>query len=329
MNLFNTFIEIETPETNHRNVFNALSVQGYSFAKIARNNEDFPVLLISSQTDRTNYSYKNIKLKYIELKHNQECKIYENDKIKYQDFTIILLKSTDENLQKYFLGIAETLIKSLSQKPTSTEVYKLFKNFVEIFRALSDVPSKTIQGLWAELFIIDYSRNSSLLLDYWHNIPEERYDFNAGMEKIEVKSNSKLERIHIFTSEQLNPQTGQVLVASIFTKQISKGKSINDLTQSILSKINSSELEEKLFSIIAKTLGNSLEQGINIKFDYELAKNSLKYYKHQDIEKIEKIYIPSKVSEVKFKSDLTELSPISKEEVKEFNIGLFENLLIE
>ena len=149
-------------------------------------------------------------------------------------------------------------------------------------------------------------------MNYWHNLPEEKFDFNSGEEKIEVKSNSNFERIHTFSSEQLNPPTGtKVLIASIFVRQNNAGQSIQQLVDSIASKVQHDiDLADKLNNIVCKTLGNSLEQSIRIKFDYNLAKDSLQFYNHLDISKIEEVNIPNEVSEVRYKSDLTDLVPI-------------------
>lgn len=317
MNLVETFNSLEAPETSNRNLFNAITLTDFPFVKVAVNNEGVPVILISSVADSTFISQKNIRLKYLELTHNLECKISENNNTKFQNFTVIIFRSDQESLQYYFLGIAETLIKSLSTKPTQQEVFQTFKNFVEIFRTLSDTPTKTLQGLWAELFIIDTAKEPATLLNYWHNIPEEKFDFNADSEKLEVKSSSSLERIHTFASEQLNPpKEKQVLIASLFVKQSTHGQSISHLTSSIQQKVAENDLTEKLFMIVSKTLGNTVEQSIKIKFDFDLAKNSLRFYRHQDIHKIEKVYIPNKVSEVRYKSDLTELKSIQPDKLK-------------
>lgn len=317
MNLVETFNSLEAPETSNRNLFNAITLTDFPFVKVAVNNEGVPVILISSVADSTFISQKNIRLKYLELTHNLECKISENNNTKFQNFTVIIFRSDQESLQYYFLGIAETLIKSLSAKPTQKEVFQTFKNFVEIFRTLSDTPTKTLQGLWAELFIIDTAKEPATLLNYWHNIPEEKFDFNADTEKLEVKSSSSLERIHTFASEQLNPpKEKQVLIASLFVKQSTHGQSISHLTSSIQQKVAENDLTEKLFMIVSKTLGNTVEQSIKIKFDFDLAKNSLRFYRHQDIHKIEKVYIPNKVSEVRYKSDLTELKSIQPDKLK-------------
>jgi hypothetical protein len=323
MNLAEVFYSLEAPDTSNRNLFNTITLTDFPFVKVAINSEEFPVILISSVADTTFIAQKNIRLKYLELTHNLECKISENNKTQFQNFTVIVFRSNQESLQQYFLGIAETLIKSLSAKPTEQEVFQSFRNFVEIFRTLSDTPTKTIQGLWAELFVIDNAKEPTILLNYWHNLPEEKFDFNADTEKLEVKSSSTLERIHTFAAEQLNPPTDkQVLIASLFVKQTTHGHSISQLANSIQHKVADNDLTEKLFTLISKTLGNTVEQSIKIKFDFDLAKNSIRFYKHQDIHKIEKINIPNKVSEVRYKSDLTELKSINPNDIS--NERLFD-----
>jgi len=311
MKLIELFKELSLPKISKKNIFNAVTLKDYPFAKIGINSESFPVILISSKSDNTNYSLRNIRLKYLELTHNLECKITEDTKTNYANFTVITFKSSQEYLQSYFLSITETLIKLLSSNPTEKEVSKTFNNFIEIFRSLSETPRKTIQGLWAELLVIENSLKPEVLINYWHNNPEEKFDFNADIERIEVKSNSNLERVHIFSSEQLNPSKNkQVLIASLFTKQKVQGKSIEDLLVTIKNKVSENEISEKLFLIVSKTLGNTIEQSIKIKFDYDLAKKSLLFYKHQDISKIEKINIPNSVSEVKYKSNLNDIKPV-------------------
>jgi len=319
MKLFETFIELNIPDDSKENVFVAFTLEDYAFAKVAVNNIEFPVVLISSLYDGTHLSNRNIRLKYLELTHNIECKITENGESKFANFSVIVFKSNQPHLQKYFLGIAEILIKSLSKNPTQKEVNSSFNNLIEVFRAFSETPTKTVQGIWSELLLIEICKNPSLLIEHWHHRPSEKFDFNADIEKIEVKSNSNLERVHIFSNEQLNPTEGsQVVIASLFTKQKSKGKSVEDLLISIKVKVLENELIDKLFQIVSKTLGNTIDQSIKIKFDYDLAVNSLRFYRHQDISKIEQINIPERVSEVRYKSNLSNLKAI---EPIRLNIG--------
>lgn len=316
MTIIEHFKSLEIPKQG-RNIFNAKSLIIFPFVKVAINNDGFPVILIESKIDKTFLTQKNIRLKYLELNHNLECKITENGKTDFANYSVITFKSDEDILQNYFFGIVENLLKELSKKPTQKEVFETFKGFVEIFRALSNSPKTTIQGLWSELLVIESSKNPEILVYHWHNRPEEKFDFNADTEKIEVKSSSNMERVHIFTSEQLNaPKEKKVLIASVFAKQSSSGKSISDLLNSILDSLNDDSLIEKLYSIVSNTLGSSLEQGLKIKFDYDMAKNSLRFYNCELISKIEKINIPNKVSEVKYKSDLTNIIPTIPDTIK-------------
>ena len=317
MNLETKYKSLSIPQKRNKNVFNAEIIEDFPFARIAVNSVGNPVVLIKSIIDDTFLTQKNVRLKHIELSHNVECKIIENNLTNYENFSVIVFTDKEVNLRKYFFGIAENLIKQLSDNPTQKEVFNIFRNFVEIFRALSKTPSKTVQGIWSELFLISNSEDPNTLLNYWHNIPNEIFDFNADLEKVEVKSSSALERIHIFSSEQLTPPDDKkVIIASLFTKQNSKGQNITDLIGRIKTRITNQDLISKMLNIISTTLGSSAEQGLKIKFDYDLAKNSLKYYDIKDISKIEKINIPSRVSEVKYKSDLTSITPIEFKNLK-------------
>jgi Putative PD-(D/E)XK family member, (DUF4420) len=327
MNLVELYDTLVIPEEDNEKVFNAIPIPDFPNFRIAIDTEGNPVLLLTVANRLKSISLKNFRLKYLQLLQNIECKISEDGKESFKTFTVVTFTSADRHLREYFLRVAESFVKALNIKPTQEQVVETINKFVEVFRSLNDTPTNTVHGLWTELFLIECSANPKVLLNYWHNIPEEKFDFNSGGEKIEVKSNSNFERIHTFSSEQLNPPTDtQVLIASIFIRQHSSGQSIQQLVESITNKIEHDiELTDKLNNIIFKTLGNSLEQSIKIKFDYNIARESLRFYRHQDIIKIEEIHIPNEVTEVRYKSDLTEIKPINLNELnnkEELFVGL-------
>lgn len=313
--MIDEFYSLEIP-TGKGSIFNAVKLKDYPFAKIGVNQSCQPVILIASSSDKTYLSQKNIRLEYLELLHNLECKVTEEGKSQFANFTIIIFKSKEFTLQKYFFGIANSLLNQLSEKPSQKEIYKIFKDFIEIFRSISNPPKTTVQGLWCELLLIETSAKPNILLDYWHNFPEEKFDFNADFEKIEVKSSSTLERKHIFKAEQLNSQRGKkIIISSIFARQSASGKNIADLIESIKNKVEDNLLIDKLLIITGNTLGNALEQGMKVSFDYDLAKESINHYDSSIISKIEKIHIPSNITDVKYKSDLTNLGTINTDSI--------------
>ena len=166
-----------------------------------------------------------------------------------------------------------------------------------------------------------------MLLDYWHNSPDEKFDFNAGKEKLEVKSNGNFERVHMFSAEQLYPsEDSQILIASVFVRSSNIGINIQDLIESINAKVsNEPNLISKLLFIISQSLGYSIEQAIQVKFDHGIAKDSLQFYRQQDIHKIEKTNIPREVFEVRYKSDLSDIKPINLSELSQGGL-LFKSI---
>jgi hypothetical protein len=319
MNLLEQFDTLEIPDNDDRRILTAASIPEYPHFRVAIDGDGNPVILLSVVNSVKNISLKNFRLKHLQLTHNVECKISENGKTTHEPFTVITFTNQDRHLQEYFLRISESLIRSLKAKPTQEQVVDSLKKFIEVFRALSDTPTNTVQGLWAELFLIDISANPSSLLNYWHNIPQERFDFNSGEEKIEIKSSGNFERIHTFSAEQLNPPSGSlVLIGSIFIRPKSSGLSLQYLVESISKKLgDDNELIDKLNRIVIQTLGNSLEQGIKIKYDYQVASESFKLYRYQDIKKIEELNIPSEVTEVRYKSDLTAIKSIDTNDLQD------------
>jgi hypothetical protein len=317
MNLIGLFDKLKIPEDSNK-VFNAIPIPGYPNFRIAIDYEGNAVLLLSGSRKIKEFSLKNFRLKYLQLEQNVECKIYEKNNSLFQIFTVITFRCNDRNLQIYFLRISEILLKTIGENPTHEQIIDSLRKFVEVFKSLTDTPKNTVNGLWAELFLIDNSKNPKLLIDFWHNVPEEKFDFNAGNERIEVKSNSSFERKHIFSAEQLNPPLNtQVLIASIFLKYHNSGMSIQHLIESISRKVNNDfEILDKLNSIVFRTLGSELENSLGIRFDYEIAQQSLRFYRHKDIDKIKIENIPINVSEVKYKSDLTNAKHVSIQEIK-------------
>lgn len=237
MNLIDLYDSLNLPE-NDSKVFNAIPIPEYPNFRVAIDFEGNAVLLLSITKKIKDLSLKNFRLKYLQLEQNLDCKVFENDFFKHQTFTVITFRCSDRNLQEYFLRISETLVKTIGQNPTQQQVIDSLKKFVEVFTSLTDSPKNTISGLWAELFLIENSSNPKELINYWHNLPEEKFDFNAGTERIEVKSSSNFERKHIFSSEQLNPPSDtQVLIASIFLKQHISGDNIQQLIRESQKKL--------------------------------------------------------------------------------------------
>jgi UDP-3-O-[3-hydroxymyristoyl] N-acetylglucosamine deacetylase/3-hydroxyacyl-[acyl-carrier-protein] dehydratase len=108
-----------------------------------------------------------------------------------------LLKTDIEYLQEYFLKIVFVLLRNLSDKPLLKDLKIEIDKLINLFSKFTKPPLKTIQGLWAELLIIEQSKNPDYLIQSWHNSSSDKYDFNDGIDKIEVKSEGYLNNLEL------------------------------------------------------------------------------------------------------------------------------------
>jgi hypothetical protein len=326
MNLIKLFDSLVLPDISGK-YLNSITVPNFTNFRIAIDAEGKSHLLLLISEKIHDLNLKNYKLKYLQLEQNLDCRIYEKNSFITQTFTVISFHSIDRNLIEYFLRISETLINTIGEKPTQKQIVESLNRFIEVFKTLSETPKKTISGLWSELFLIETSNNPLVLINYWHNYPEEKFDFNSGNEKIEVKSSSNFERKHFFSSEQLNPQKdSKIIIASMYLKQHNLGLNIQSLIERIATKIDfNNEALDKINVVVFRTLGNSFQQSFEIKFDYNIALQSLQFYLQEDIDNISRDCIPVNVSDVKFKSDLSRINSIELMKISEKQI-LFKAL---
>ncbi len=323
MKLIELFNTIKQPSENDNFQFSGIHIPEYSNHRIAKDKNDNPTLLLSISNESARILIANLKLQNVSVMFDIKCKIQQNGNLIERIFTAVCFIGKDISLKKYFLKLCSTLIEDLGNTPTHEEVRKEITRFIELFRLATEPQTKKIQGLWAELLLIAESKEPADLVRCWHSIPEEKFDFNNGEERIEVKSSSNNLRLHNFSLDQLHSPTGtKTIIASIFVRQVSTGKSIATLSSEILARLTDIELIGKVQLQIALTLGKTIIDSMNLKFDYEFAKDSLRFYKAEDVPKIATENIPNFVSDVRFKSDLTEVISIYPSEIAE-NSGLF------
>ncbi len=312
MNLLQTFNTIVAPTENDTFQFSATPIPEFHNHRIAKDKSENPTLLISVSKDQRRTLTANLKLQNVSVLFDIKCNIQQTGNLIERNFTAVCFVGKDNSLKKYFLKLCSALVEDLGNTPTQEGVRKEITRFVELFRLATEPQTKTIQGLWAELFLIAESKEVATLVRCWHCIPEEKFDFNNGEERIEVKSSGSGLRIHNFSLDQLNsPADTSTIIASVFVKQASTGKSISDLQDEILFRIlGQMELIEKLQMQIALILGKSIIDSMKMKFDFQVATDSIRFYKVEDIPQIIIQNIPPLVSDVRFKVDLSTTQPI-------------------
>ncbi len=280
--------------------------------KLGISPEGFPIFFIKTDESKTLRQF-DYKLEFISVQFRRKCRLFlRNQEIDTNFYTLISLRAESIELQEYFVKIVFAVVKKLPNSATVKELKVEIDQLIKLFSRFSEPPKKTIQGLWAELLVIEQSVDPSYLIVSWHVSPDDKFDFNDGIDKLEVKSTSKSKRIHTFSFEQLHPNVNSNLViASVHVVKTGAGKSIFDLVQLIGKRIDDGTLLSKVNEVIAATIGQDIEKSFDFFFDYQLAVDSLSFYEGKVIPKIEG-QVRKEVSNIYFDSDLTEVPSIKK-----------------
>lgn len=283
--------------------------------KIGVSKEGLPLFFIA--TEDTSKNSIDINLKLIQVAFQKNCKLISKEGDKSDGiYTIVSLKTDSEDIGKYFVNTLHNLINQLEINPSFVQIKRELNNLINLFRSLSKPAKKTIQGLWTELLFIDQSIDTEYVIKSWHQGKNDRYDFNDGIDKVEIKSTSKNDRIHRFSLSQLQKiEDTLVIIGSTFAVETGKGKSANDLIESINKKISDPSLMLKIHNTVAETMGDNFQHIFDIYFDYNYALNSILYFNIRDIPKISSEALPSQITNVKFDCNLSNIDSINKKHI--------------
>jgi hypothetical protein len=304
--------------------FSAAPIDGYELHRLGKDFSGTPSLLIYV-TDAPGMGWPApIALENLTVQHDVECRIaHPNGELEQGRFTVVRCMGNDRALQGYFLRAAATIVTLLGEAPSHADVTAAIERLVELFRAMSTASRKSVQGLWAELFLIARSLRPDTLVAAWHVLPDDRYDFSGGGQRIEVKSASGRVRAHHFSLEQLLPPTGvTALIASTFVERAGAGISVLDLATEVRERISHDpDLLLHVDRIVTATLGQNWRYAQEQRFDRELAENSIAFFSPDSIPSVDPS-VPPGVSDVHFRVDLTALEPVN---TKEYRVqgGLF------
>ena len=325
--LFNSF---QPPDatTDQSARFSAQPIPGYERHRLAKNGQNTPSLLISVTEAPGGTRPIPIKLEHLTVQYDVDCRISRsNGSFEEGRFTVVRCTGVDKALHTYFLRSIGAIVVSLGTTPSRQDVAHAIKNLTILFRAMTEKPRKSVQGLWAELFLIARAYDAATMITAWHMTPEDRYDFSFENQRIEVKSTSARVRQHYFSLEQLCPPTDTaLLIASLFVEYAGAGTSIMELAEQIRTRISDNHnLLLHVDQIISLTLGENWRDALEARFDRELAEESLTFFDASSIPTVSR-NLPPGISEVRFKSDLTACPPATIQNFRALG-GLFQAAL--
>lgn len=315
--VFNIFQTLKDEPRKISSGFHIASLPSIKTHKIGISEAGLPMFFIKCD-DVNSAKTLDYNLEYISVQFNKECQLLSDKKEVAKDFfTVISLKTDSVDLQEYFLDVVFLVVKKLPPNPKMKTLKVEVEKLINLFSKFSKPAIKTIQGLWAELLVIEQSSNPDYLVQAWHSSATDKFDFNDGEDKVEVKSTAKSRRVHNFSIEQLNPnRNSNLIVASVFAVETGLGKNIFDLVEMIEQKLKDDSLIIRVNEIIVQTLGQDFEKTFEKFFDYQLAIDELAFYESDVVPKIALTNIPLELSNIRFDCDLTDVKQIKKIKTK-------------
>lgn len=323
--IFDIFRRLKVDSDSEGDTFHVASLPDVPHHKIGVSHSGEPMFFIHGTGSGKPL---DINLELISVLFNRNCKLQSDSKVSSDKFTIVSLRTHNPDLQKYFVEIVYLVVRELPENPPVSLVKAELNKLIHLFSNFSKPPIKTIQGLWAELLLIEQSSAPDYLISAWHVAPTDKFDFNDGQDKIEMKGTAKSRRVHSFSMEQLHPsENSNLIIASTFVIEVGVGKSIYDLIETISARLTQNETHFKLTESVAQTLGSDLEKALDVYFDYGQARDSLMFYDFKVIPSISLDAVPAEVRNVRFDSDLTSVIPIENASLSAGRSKLFKSVV--
>ncbi|MGH8069994.1 MAG: PD-(D/E)XK motif protein [Candidatus Entotheonellia bacterium] len=295
----------------------ARTMNGRPRYRVAKDPEGNPTLLVAPEPSSHTTGGPSLELRNLSFRPKCVCRVQVEGATESVETLAVLKCTTDDPmLREYFLRSLSGTIAALPTTPTEGDIAAAVAELVELFRALEAPPRTSLQGLWCELFLIGRAPNIRQAAVAWHADPSALHDFVAGRQRVEVKSTMGPHRTHQFRLEQLIPPHGtDVVIASFLLEESGRGISIAELWDEVLGRQELSVgLRNRLSQILALGLGSDWRKARRVAFDPETALNGLHLYNATVIPKVDP-NLPAEVSEVRFKSELTDTPPLSRADV--------------
>ncbi len=298
--------------------------------KLGVSSEGYPKFFVC--TNESVSSIHNTSLEILTVEYNLPCTFVDDEVSEPHHYTVITLRSLENSLQAEFIDIVLMMLGRLESMPSKREISIEVENLISIFSAMTCPPKKQIQGLWAELLVIERSRFPETIINAWHSDPNAKYDFTMGRDKVEVKSTSGEERKHHFSLDQLNPsRNSRLLIASVIVRESGHGNggmSVSELRDKICERVTNIDSRMHLYQVMAETIGTDMHKLEGVFYDYVEASDTLRFYDAREVPGIDRSQVMPGVTSVGFTSDLSGVIDI-QDENSEFSVDdspLFRSL---
>lgn len=270
-------------------------------------------LLIETVRD-TKTPLSPIRLESLDARFDLDCHTRDaQGQIGSSSFSYVRCRSLEAETIQYFLSVCEIIIQHLGTSPSQNQLADSIRRIASIFQNIRKPPTRSLNGLFGELFFISQSKEPKRAIDGWRTEESARFDFVYDAIRLDVKCSSSRIRTHTFSYDQCNPPPNtHAVVVSLMAERIPTGKSISDLIALIEREVSDNQdCVLRLHEVVASTLGSSLTESLKVTFDLHLTENSMRFFDLRDIPAI-RGPVPKMISNIRFDSHLEGLEPLSK-----------------
>lgn len=284
-------------------VFSAMDIPGLPDVRLGRSAGGPALLLALEGVDQQT---SPIELKNLAVKPNVTCRTDTSGVVTEGPFTVCMCTTSDSRLHGVFIDALQCLLPP-AQAGGPAQMRAAVEGLIELFSGLSRAPATSVLGLWGEVFLIFAAEDPDLVLDAWHQMPSDHYDFARGHERVEVKTTVG-RRQHSFSLEQLTPPSGtDVAVASIVTESSAAGVTVPELVALAAGRCSATDAATRLLSGASKALGCQIEDWSETRYDLARAQDSLLILPGELIPR--PMVDRPKIWDVRFRVDLEGLAP--------------------
>jgi hypothetical protein len=299
-------------------VFAATKYPGSKFHRLGKDAHGHVAVLLALDPSHHDGPMAPFVLDNLSVLHAATCKVSNITGAPEAGlYTVVTCTSDDKILVRHFVTLMSSLVLSLAEQPSGQSAAAAIQQTIRLFRALRRPSSRSIQGLWAELFVIREASDPKTLVRAWRADPLEQFDFAHSNERLEVKSTKWQRRSHLFSHSQLRPGTDvRVVVASVRVSSLNNGCTLARLWHDVRSQVEDDpDLLLHVDQVVTTSLGRAWRRGLEVAFDENGARATLAFYAGDAIPSIQGNQ-PAELSEIHFRCDISQAVPLSINELR-------------
>ena len=276
--------------------------------------QDKNIAFISRSTN-PNMRASAQQTKQLYLGQNIVCTVNTVHGVEKGSFDIIICFDKDPANIITFLHLTQVYIEAA--KTMANSVVSFFDSLKTIFSNKQQSPLSELQGLYGELYFIDFMKKAGMDVGvYWQSQERMKFDFSVdATRKIEVKTTTSENRKHKFRHEQLVSDIFDIWIISFILRKDDKGLSLYELAETVMRSYPSNL---QLHTHITKLLNNYSKSELQaIKFNQQYTDSNVRFYNTIDVPRFPDKQ-PDGVSNTEYDSDLSIVPPRQIKELIEW-----------